>query len=107
MQKPAIKSLIKNETLLSARRAQLTSTATDVFIERGFSAVSVNEIAEAAGMSIGSLYKYIRQKEDILWLVMDSIYGQLEDLLRSEWAEATGPKHALELTYERFLRAVA
>ena len=106
MPKPVIKSLIKNEALLNARRAQLTATATDVFIRRGFRDVSVNEIANAAGIGIGSLYKYIRSKEDILYLVMDSIYGQLEDLLRSERAEAVTPEEALEHTCRRFLNAV-
>src|SRR5262245_13287503 len=106
MPKPVIKSLIKNEALLSARRAQLTATATDVFMRRGFRDVSVNEIADAAGIGIGSLYKYIRAKEDILYLVMDSIYGRLEDMLRSERAEAVSPEEALEHTYRRFLQAV-
>ncbi len=80
--------------------------ATELFIRQGFNDVSVNQIAEAANISVGSLYKYIRAKEDILWLVMDSIYGQLEDLLSAERAEAPDPRQALIHVVNRYLHAV-
>jgi TetR/AcrR family transcriptional regulator, cholesterol catabolism regulator len=101
-----IPSFIKDESLLLARRAQLIETATELFMARGYSEVSVNEIAATAGISIGSLYKYIRAKEDILWLVMDSIYGRLEELLNAERSGANDPLEALALTFRRFLHAV-
>jgi len=86
-----IPSGIKDEALLAERRATLVETATELFIARGFSEVSVNEIAERAGISVGALYKYIRTKEDLLWLVMDTIYGPLEDVLQAERREASDP----------------
>src|SRR5215213_425155 len=102
----AIPSGIKDEGILVAKRASLVAVATDLFIERGFSEVSVNEIAATAGISIGSLYKYIRAKEDLLWLVMESIYGKLEDLLTVRRATARDPVEALEHTLRQLLKAV-
>ena len=101
-----IESAIKNRELLEERRELIISTATKLFMDRGYDDVSVNEVADAMGVSIGSLYKYVRSKEDILWLVMDSIYGQLENLLKAERAVAAGPRDALLHAFERYLRAV-
>lgn len=102
----AIPSGIKDESVLAVRRSHLVAVATNLFIEKGFTEVSVSEIAEASGMSIGSIYKYIRAKEDLLWLVMDSIYGKLEDLLVTERLEAQDPAWALKLSFQRLLYAV-
>lgn len=102
-----IPSGIKDEAILAARRSHLVAVATDLFIEKGFTEVSVSEIADASGMSIGSIYKYIRSKEDLLWLVMDSIYSRLEDLLVTERLEAKDAAWALKLSFQRLLYAVA
>jgi AcrR family transcriptional regulator len=105
--RPAIRSGIKDEALLATRRARVVEIATELFIRRGFAEVSVNEIADAAGMSVGSLYKYIRAKEDILWLVMDSIYGTLEAILSAERSEAKDAAEALDHAMRRLFHAVA
>lgn len=103
----AIPSGIKDEAVLAVRRSHLVAVATNLFIEKGFTEVSVSEIADASGMSIGSIYKYIRAKEDLLWLVMDSIYGRLEDMLVTERLETKDPARALKLSFQRLLYAVA
>lgn len=97
-----VPSGIKDESLLSERRGRLVEKATELFIERGFSQVSVNEIAEFAGISVGSLYKYIRAKEDLLWLVMGSIYGSMDEVLRAEREGAGDPHEALDRVVRRF-----
>ncbi|MBE0610875.1 MAG: TetR/AcrR family transcriptional regulator [Dehalococcoidia bacterium] len=102
----SIPSGIKDEALLAERRALVVEKATELFIARGFAEVSVNEIADFAGISVGSLYKYIRAKEDLLWLVMQSIYGTLEDSLEAERKEAPSPPQALEQTVRRLFAAV-
>lgn len=103
---PSIRSGIKDEALLAERRALVVQKATELFIDRGFAEVSVNEIADFAGISVGSLYKYIRTKEDLLWLVMQSIYGTLEDILEAERREASNPGQALDQAVRRLFGAV-
>lgn len=102
----SIRSGIKDEALLAERRSLVVEKATELFIARGFAEVSVNEIAGFAGISVGSLYKYIRAKEDLLWLVMQSIYGTLEDILEAQRKEASGPEAALDHTVRRLFEAV-
>lgn len=41
--------------------------------QKGFDAISVNEVAERASMSIGGLYRHISTKSDLLEMVCDEI----------------------------------
>jgi AcrR family transcriptional regulator len=98
-------SAIKDQELLFERRVHLVDVATRVLIDRGFSSVSVNEIADEAGISIGSLYKYVRSKHDLLWLVLDSIYREMEEAFEPG-AREHPPLEEFRLTFESFLRRV-
>jgi len=62
---------------LKARRNEICLTAAHTFVERGFDATSVNDIAAALGITKAGLYHYISTKEsllfDIITLGLDSI----------------------------------
>jgi AcrR family transcriptional regulator len=47
-------------------RQQLTDTATIMFLERGFDAVRVSEIAEACGVSEKTVFNYFPSKESLI-----------------------------------------
>jgi AcrR family transcriptional regulator len=47
-------------------RERILAAAAQVFAEHGYSAGTTNRIAEAAGLSIGSLYQYFPNKDSIL-----------------------------------------
>jgi AcrR family transcriptional regulator len=47
----------------SAKRRQILDGATAVFLEKGFDAASMGEIARAAGVSKGTLYVYFDDKQ--------------------------------------------
>ena len=47
-------------------RRQLSDTATEMFMERGFEAVRVAEIAEACGVSEKTVYNYFPTKEALI-----------------------------------------
>lgn len=76
MERRAVPTLVKDEKLIEKRRNQMVKSAVSLFKQKGFHRTTTREIAETAGFSIGTLYEYIRQKEDILYLVVDSIYEQ-------------------------------
>ncbi|MEU6038121.1 TetR/AcrR family transcriptional regulator [Actinomadura sp. NPDC047616] len=50
----------------AATREQILRAAAHVFVEHGYAAGTTNRIAEAAGLSIGSLYQYFPNKDAIL-----------------------------------------
>ncbi|MDQ0160577.1 TetR/AcrR family transcriptional regulator [Alkalibacillus salilacus] len=78
-----ISSSIKDETLIQKRRAQLQKGAVTLFKDKGFHRATTREIAKAAGFSIGTLYEYIRTKEDVLFLVCDAIYDEVKSRMES------------------------
>src|SRR3954471_174340 len=47
-------------------RQQLSDTATEMFVERGFDAVRVAEIAEACGVSEKTVFNYFPTKEALI-----------------------------------------
>lgn len=52
-------------------RARILDAARDVFEEHGYSHGTTNRIAEAAGLSVGSLYQYFPNKDAILVELVD------------------------------------
>src|SRR5580698_3146528 len=58
-------------------RQQLSDTATRMFVERGFDAVRVAEVAEACGVSDKTVFNYFPVKEA---LVLDRLEGTIDSL---------------------------
>ncbi len=53
-----------------ARPGELIDAALDLFVEKGFSATRIEEVASRAGVSKGTLYLYYASKEDLLKAVI-------------------------------------
>jgi AcrR family transcriptional regulator len=63
--------------------AQILEHATRLFAERGFAATSLQDIAEATGLTRPALYHYVRNKDDLLSrLVEELTEGPAEELHR-------------------------
>jgi AcrR family transcriptional regulator len=58
-------------------RQQLSDTATRMFVERGFAAVRVSEVAEACGVSQKTVFNYFPTKES---LVLDRLETTMTDM---------------------------
>lgn len=74
-------SSVKDERLIEKRRKQMIQGAITLFKKKGFHRTTTREIAKESGFSIGTLYEYIRTKEDVLFLVVDAIYGEVQSRL--------------------------
>ena len=62
-------------------RSRIQSTALDLFDREGFENVSVEEIAQAAGCSVGNIYHYFKSKDELAIQVTDHVdaaYSALE-----------------------------
>ncbi|WP_106496005.1 TetR/AcrR family transcriptional regulator [Lentibacillus sp. Marseille-P4043] len=77
-------SSVKDQVLIEKRRNQMIQGAITLFKEKGFHRTTTREIAKESGFSIGTLYEYIRTKEDILFLVVDSIHHQVRERLEAK-----------------------
>jgi AcrR family transcriptional regulator len=65
-------------------RRKLIDAAMDVFAERGFHRASVDDVARAAGFSIGALYANFGGKEELLLAIFDEHMRWLELVLDEE-----------------------
>jgi AcrR family transcriptional regulator len=65
------------------RHDEIIEAATHVFWLRGYSAASVQEIADEVGLLKGSLYHYIGSKEELLAQVFQEAYEESEAIMDS------------------------
>ena len=84
-----------------SRPAELLAAALDIFVERGFAATRLDEVARRAGVSKGTLYLYFENKEELFKAVVrEAIVPLIQDYRRDfENSEAS----SLELL-PRFFR---
>ena len=64
------------DELLAARRQQICDAAIRVFGKKGFHTSTMDSVAEEAEVSVGLIYKYFKDKDDLLYA---SILGLLEE----------------------------
>jgi AcrR family transcriptional regulator len=71
-----------------SRYERILEAAADLFCSQGYAATSVAEVAEAAGLLKGSVYHYIRTKEDLLAAIVEEAHRGTallgEELLASD-----------------------
>lgn len=72
-----------NNRATPARRRdrEVLEAATKVFYEQGYSAASVQDIADELGILKGSVYHYIDTKEDLLVRLFEEVHEEVERIL--------------------------
>lgn len=79
MQAP-IESKPRWERRKDARPQELLAAALDLFVERGYAATRLEDVAKRAGVSKGTLYLYFENKEDLFKAVVrDGIVHAIGD----------------------------
>jgi AcrR family transcriptional regulator len=101
-----VKSRIKSASLIDRRRKQIIDGALRVFAAKGFHKATVRQIAKEAGLTMGSLYNYIRSKEDIIFMVYDYITRVLRDQMKQAIENIEDPKQRLKAALWQNLNAV-
>ncbi|RUL53145.1 MULTISPECIES: TetR/AcrR family transcriptional regulator [Lysinibacillus] len=100
-----VQTNVKDESLIEIRRSQIVSGAVKLFKEKGFHRATTREIAKAAGFSIGTLYEYIRTKEDVLYLVCDNIFDQVMKQL-STISTSAGTIEGLKIAIKQYFALI-
>lgn len=65
-----IKSKVDVPELVEKRRGQIIRAAIELFGKRGYHVTTIRDIAKRANVSIGLIYQYVSDKEDVLFLVL-------------------------------------
>lgn len=77
----AVTSQVDDKALVERRRAQIVAAATELFGRNGFHRTTIKDIARKAGVSIGLIYQYVHDKDDVLLLVvLDVVEGYLREI---------------------------
>lgn len=100
-----VKTNVKDEHLIETRRQQIVASAVQLFRKKGFHRTTTREIAASAGFSIGTLYEYIRSKEDVLYLVCDSIFLKVMETI-SDFPEQTNALDTLKSAIAQYYRLI-
>src|SRR4051812_20471156 len=103
-------------------RQYISDMATGLFLERGFDAVTIAEIAEAADVSVNTVYNYFPTKESLFFDRSEGVVDRLSRFVRGrragesaalavlrelrEEVESVSPKVGLIGGYERFMKVV-
>ncbi len=113
----------KRERRKEARPGELLEAALDLFVEKGFAATRVDEVAARAGVSKGTLFLYFPSKEELFKAVvrhniagrfaewqseLEAFEGTTSDLLRycyAVWWERIGATKASGITKLMFSEA--
>ncbi len=78
------------------RREQLLHTAVGVFAEHGFHATSMNDVAEAAGVTKPVLYQHFSSKRELFIELLGDIGAELRDTIAKATTDAPGPRQQIE-----------
>ena len=86
MQQPAPGTSLR-ERKKTAKQERILEAATRLFAEKGYEAVTTAEIAEAAEVGVGTLFRYAGSKAELLVAVMNSRFAEGIEAGLSEAAE--------------------
>ena len=64
----------------ASRAAQLVKVAERMFYERGYSDTSMDDLALAVGIQKGSLYYYVKGKDDLLFRIAENVHKAVNEL---------------------------
>ena len=90
-----------------ARREQILDVSVQVFAHRGFHSTSMNDVADAAGVTKPVLYQHFDSKQDLYMALLDEAGSRLRNAVRKAVADATSGKEQTELGFKAYFRWVA
>jgi AcrR family transcriptional regulator len=89
------------------RRRQLLDVAIDVFADRGFHGTSMEDVADAAGVTKPVLYQHFSSKRELYRELLDHVGGRLVEAVTTAVSAASGPREQVEAGFGAYFRFVA
>lgn len=85
------------------RESEVVDAAIKVFFRRGYAAASIQDVADEVGVLKGSLYYYIKTKEDLLVKIFDESHRQATEIIKELEATEAPAIERLRLFVERYV----
>lgn len=99
-----VASTVSDRELVDRRRAQIVRAAIELFGERGYHGTTVRDIALRADVSIGLIYQYFGEKEDVLFLALCEVLDSYRDEIPRALAGLTDPLARLRAAVHAYCR---
>jgi TetR/AcrR family transcriptional regulator, cholesterol catabolism regulator len=88
------------------RTSRIYRVAAQIMCRRGYEATSMNEIADAVGLTKAGMYYYIQGKEDLLFKIMSFAMDMVEMDVVAPAREALDAEERLRTLMERHVRRI-
>lgn len=85
------------------RREQIFLEASRLFVEKGFAATSMNDIASAVGITKAGIYHFVENKEDLLFTLMTFGMDELDRDVTDLAVQVADPLERLKLIVRNHL----
>jgi AcrR family transcriptional regulator len=89
------------------RRRQLLDVALEVFAANGFHQTSMEEVADAAGVTKPVLYQHFESKRELYLELLEDVGGHLNAAVAKAVASARGPHQQVQAGFDAYFRFVA
>jgi AcrR family transcriptional regulator len=90
----------------AARREQLLDVALEVFAGQGYHGTSMNDVADAAGVTKPVLYQHFESKRELYLALLEAVGSRLITAISKAASEAPDGKAQTERGFEAFFRWV-
>src|SRR5580704_14737357 len=88
------------------RRQQLFAVSLGLFAQRGYRATTMDDIADAAGVTKPLLYQHFSSKRALYLELVNSIAQELLIAIRGAVMRANGPRQQVEMGFAAYFRLV-
>jgi AcrR family transcriptional regulator len=88
------------------RADHIYRVAAEVMCRKGYAATSMNDIAEAVGLTKAGIYHYIRGKEQLLFEIMNFAMDMVDEDVIAPAREVTDPEERLHIIIERHAKRI-
>ncbi len=87
-------------------RKRIIDAASALYARKGFRATAIEEIAEAAGVALPVAYQYIKNKSEIMRMIMEDVFDVFQDSLRPQIRGVIDPEEKLAIAFILYFRVV-
>lgn len=84
------------------KRKDIALTCKTLFVEKGIKNLTISQIAKEAGVGKGTLYDYFKNKEDIVFEIVNILLAEHDAIKEKKMAEASSTKEKVKCFFEFF-----
>ncbi|MCX7678791.1 MAG: TetR/AcrR family transcriptional regulator [Spirochaetes bacterium] len=87
---------VRNAEKEEKRKLQIGIAAYEVIASKGYNSFTIEDIANAAGLSKGGVLHYFKSKEDILIYLLEQIYMRIEENIKRRAEKYRTPERKMK-----------